>query len=147
MAKSLNPSPLKSTAVNYAVGSYPYSIFSTDFNGDGKMDLATANNNSNNVSILLGSGTGTFAAAVNYGVGIYPSSVFSADFNGDGNMQRCHFIKDTIGNIYDSDFKEKLFPRLCTNDTCGCHIGYVHLEPLNLYDVYKDKVLERIAIY
>lgn len=72
------------------------------------------------------------------------NTVISVD--GDGNMQRCHFIKEVIGNIYSPDFKEKLFPRLCTNDTCGCHIGYVHLEHLQLYDVYKDKVLERIAV-
>jgi hypothetical protein len=62
----------------------PYSIFSADFNGDGKMDLATANQGNNNVSVLLGSGTGTFGAAVNYTVGSSPYSIFSADFNGDG---------------------------------------------------------------
>jgi hypothetical protein len=75
-------------AVNYVVGfgSSPYSVFSADFNGDGKMDLVTANASGNNVSILLGSGTGTFAAAVNYAVGSGPQAVFSADFNGDGKM-------------------------------------------------------------
>jgi hypothetical protein len=46
-------------AVNYGVGTNPTSVFSADFNGDGKMDLATANYNSNNVSVVLGSGTGS----------------------------------------------------------------------------------------
>src|SRR5579864_14139 len=32
----------------------------SDFNGDGKIDVAVANNFSNNVSILLGNGDGTF---------------------------------------------------------------------------------------
>ncbi|MBK8366506.1 MAG: VCBS repeat-containing protein [Bacteroidetes bacterium] len=73
-------------AVNYAVGAYPTSLFSADFNGDGKMDLAASNFNDNNVSVLLNSGTGTFGAAVNYSVGATPISVFSADFNGDNNM-------------------------------------------------------------
>ncbi len=72
--------------VPYTVETTPASVFSVDFNGDGKMDLATANRSSNSVSVLLGSGTGTFASAVNYAVGTTPSSVFSADFNGDGKM-------------------------------------------------------------
>lgn len=70
-------------------------------------------------------------------------TVISVD--GDGTMQRCHFVKESIGNIYDPDFRSALFPRACTNATCGCHIGYVHLDHLKLYDVYGDKVLERIA--
>jgi FG-GAP-like repeat len=55
-----------------------------DFNGDGKLDLAVANNGSNNVSVLLGNGDGTFQPALNFTVGSNPSSVAVADFNGDG---------------------------------------------------------------
>jgi hypothetical protein len=54
-----------------------------DFNGDGKSDLAVANYNIHEVSILLGKGDGTFNDAVNYGVG-YINSVAVGDFNGDG---------------------------------------------------------------
>jgi uncharacterized repeat protein (TIGR01451 family) len=54
-----------------------------DFNGDGKADLAVANGGSDNVSILLGNGNGTFQAAVNYNVH-GPRSVAVGDFNGDG---------------------------------------------------------------
>jgi MoaA/NifB/PqqE/SkfB family radical SAM enzyme len=71
------------------------------------------------------------------------NTVISVD--GDGTMQRCHFVKETIGNIYDENFRDNLFPRLCTNATCGCHIGYVHMNHLQLESVYKDKLLERIA--
>jgi len=38
--------------VNYGVGSYPHSVTSADFDGDGKPDLAVANYNSSSVSIL-----------------------------------------------------------------------------------------------
>jgi MoaA/NifB/PqqE/SkfB family radical SAM enzyme len=70
-------------------------------------------------------------------------TVISVD--GDGDMYRCHFIKEKLGNIYEPGFTEMLFPRVCTNATCGCHIGYVHMNDLGLYDVYKGRELERIA--
>jgi MoaA/NifB/PqqE/SkfB family radical SAM enzyme len=70
------------------------------------------------------------------------ASVISVD--GNGTIRRCHFIREAIGNIYETGFEEKLFERTCTNQTCGCHIGYVHLDHLNLYPVFGDGVLERI---
>ncbi len=50
-------------------------------------DLVIANSTSNNVTILLGNGDGTFQEATGspYAVGKNPSSVLVADFNGDGN--------------------------------------------------------------
>jgi MoaA/NifB/PqqE/SkfB family radical SAM enzyme len=69
-------------------------------------------------------------------------TVISVD--GDGVVRRCHFIREPIGNLYDPHFEKCLWPRPCTNDTCGCHIGYVHLEHLRLYDVFGAGVLERI---
>jgi len=72
--------------VSYAVGSQPYGITTADFNNDGNMDIATANNNSSNASVILGSSTGTFATAVNYSVGTNPRTLTSGDFNNDGNV-------------------------------------------------------------
>jgi hypothetical protein len=48
--------------------------------------LAVANGGSDNISILLGNGDGTFQAAVDYGAGSNPSSVAVGDFNGDGKL-------------------------------------------------------------
>lgn len=70
-------------------------------------------------------------------------SVISVD--GDGNIYRCHFIKEKLGNIYQDELTNVLQPRVCTNGTCGCHIGYVHMDHLNLYDVYQGRELERVA--
>lgn len=61
-------------------------------------------------------------------------SAISVD--GRGDARRCHFIPEVIGNIYDPDFESRLQPRPCSNDTCGCHIGYVHLERLRLDSVF-----------
>jgi MoaA/NifB/PqqE/SkfB family radical SAM enzyme len=63
---------------------------------------------------------------------------------GDGEARRCHFIPEPIGNIYAPDFEAALYPRLCTAATCHCHIGYVHMPELNLYDTFQRGVLERI---
>lgn len=64
--------------------------------------------------------------------------------NGNGDVQSCHFIKDKIGNIYSQSLESILKKRLCSNTTCGCHIGYVHLSKLNLYDAFNNGILERI---
>lgn len=70
-------------AQNFNVGSQPTRITNADFNGDGKQDLATANQGSNNVSVLLGNGDGTFQDAQNFNV-VSPRGITSADFNRDG---------------------------------------------------------------
>lgn len=64
--------------------------------------------------------------------------------NGDGVISRCHFIKTPLGNIYEAGFEHVLQPRACSNATCGCHIGYVHLKKLKLAEVFGDGLLERI---
>ena len=54
-----------------------------DFNDDGVEDLLTANLGANNVSVLLGTGSGSFARASNLAAGSEPGSVAVGDFNND----------------------------------------------------------------
>jgi predicted outer membrane repeat protein len=67
-------------------GTYPISVGMGDFNGDGKLDLAVANEFSDNVTILLGDGSGGFTEAAGSPVsaGSLPGYVTVGDFNGDG---------------------------------------------------------------
>ena len=63
---------------------------------------------------------------------------------GDGTVRRCHFVPTPLGNLYDGSYLRALRPRPCENALCDCHIGYVHLKRLPLYDVFAGGVLERI---
>lgn len=67
-------------------GPYPQNVVTGDFNQDGVIDLAIANEDTSSVGVLLGKGDGTFAPAVSYtvGEGYYPNSITAADLNGDG---------------------------------------------------------------
>jgi hypothetical protein len=93
-----------SPAVNYPVGATPFAVATGDFNGDGKLDLVTANYEGASVSVLLGKGDGTFQAAQNFATGLYPSSVAVGDFNGDGKLDivtangRSNTVSVLLGN-------------------------------------------------
>ncbi|HTD22619.1 MAG TPA: VCBS repeat-containing protein [Terriglobales bacterium] len=83
--------------VNYTTSTNPSTIITNpssvgvaDFNGDGKLDLVTANNANDTVSLLLGNGNGTFQAPISVNVNPSPTSSCSdpdalvvADLNGD----------------------------------------------------------------
>ncbi|WP_344499357.1 STM4011 family radical SAM protein [Streptomyces enissocaesilis] len=69
-------------------------------------------------------------------------SVISVD--GEGTVRRCHFVRAELGNLYDGSYRRALRPRACPLAVCDCHIGYVHLETLPLYDVFAGGVLERV---
>jgi type II secretory pathway component GspD/PulD (secretin) len=67
-------------------GSEPTSLAAADLNGDGKIDLVSANKGSNNISVFFGNGNGTFQAPTNYATGNSPVYVALADFNNQGAL-------------------------------------------------------------
>src|SRR5258707_524175 len=69
---------------DFDAGLRPSSLAVGDFNGDGVPDLAVTSRCSDDVSVLFGTGDGTFQAARNFAVGSQPVSVAVGDFNGDG---------------------------------------------------------------
>jgi hypothetical protein len=74
------------TGSPFAVGTSPDGIAAGDLNGDGKVDLAVANGGSNNLTLLLGDGSGGFSASSGgpVAVGTRPVSIAFGEFNGDG---------------------------------------------------------------
>jgi hypothetical protein len=78
-----------------SVGSGPSWVAATDLNRDKKVDLAVANQGSDNISILLGDGVGGFASAgAPIGAGDGPTPLVAQDVNGD---KRPDLV---VGNVF-----------------------------------------------
>ncbi len=69
-----------------SVGTSPQHLTLGDFNKDGKLDVVTANTNSNNLTVRLGMGNGTFGNSTAVGAGSSPVYVATADWNKDGKL-------------------------------------------------------------
>src|SRR5512140_728575 len=65
-------------------GRRPVAIVAADFNGDGKLDVATANHDGDTVSVLFGKGNGSFGTRTDYETGSGPRAIVAGDWNGDG---------------------------------------------------------------
>ena len=75
---------------SYVCGARPVGLVAGDFNGDGVLDLAVANEDGigpdyrGSVHVLLGNGDGSFQTPVTYAAGIIPRALVEGDFRGDG---------------------------------------------------------------
>jgi hypothetical protein len=68
--------------------------------------------------------------------------------DGGGVVRRCHFISEPLGRLDDPLWESRLdpCPVPCTNETCRCHIGYVHLEHLGMERIFGEGILERVPL-
>ncbi len=83
--------PTFSAKADFTTGTAPRSVSIGDFNGDGKPDLAMANDGANSISVLFntttpGTATPTFSAKTDFTAGINPRSSSIGDLNGDGKL-------------------------------------------------------------
>jgi len=85
-AASAAPAAALSFAVPafYATGHGPIALAVADLDGDGVLDVAAADSGGDTVSVLLGDGTGGFAAASQLATGSGAGDIAVGDFNGDG---------------------------------------------------------------
>ncbi len=72
---------------DYNVGSNPRNVAIGDIDGDGDLDLLTANSGSNSgVGVFLNNGSGTFSAGTPVALSDRPAGVAAADVDGDGDL-------------------------------------------------------------
>lgn len=71
--------------VNFPTGWGPVSMAAADVDGDGDLDLITADYMSNDIAVLRNNGRGLFGAPVQYDGGPFPHSLVAADIDGDGD--------------------------------------------------------------
>ena len=83
IASEVGAGALFPTSISFAAGDSPRSVAVADLDGDTVPDVVTANERSDDVSVLLGNGDGSFQAAVAFAAGDDPQSVVVADLDGD----------------------------------------------------------------
>ena len=83
-----DPSPGSPFRTREGQHPHTHALVAGDVNGDGKLDLVTANNSDNDASVLLGDGKGGFTPAPGspFPVGPGPYPLALADVNGDARL-------------------------------------------------------------
>jgi hypothetical protein len=82
------PAPSSPVAAKKGESPHTHGLALADLNGDGKPDLLTANNDDNDIAVLLGDGKGGFrpAPGAPFAVGPSPYPPAVGDVNGDGRV-------------------------------------------------------------
>ena len=105
-----------------ATGAFPYWSVASDFDQNGKIDLAVTNGSDNIIEIFSGNGDGTFATATTINNAGNPRGIIVAnDFNGDGQSDLA------VANLDSSNVNILLNTSLppSPGSTCGTasHLG------------------------
>src|SRR5688500_18044373 len=78
-------------------GDTPYGGYAGDFDHDGDLDLAVANEGTDDMAVYINNGAGGYGPPVKYMAGNVPSPIAAADLNGDTHMDLI------VGNTQSSD--------------------------------------------
>ena len=86
--------------VDYSVGTgtNPECLRMGDVNGDKRLDIFTANASTNDISVLLNKGDGTFVAPARFATASHPTSIDLCDLNADG-IQDLATANYTAGSV------------------------------------------------
>ncbi|MDC0678921.1 FG-GAP repeat domain-containing protein [Sorangium atrum] len=97
------------SATNYSApgANTPNDVAVADVNGDGKLDLISANANGQTLSVWLGNGDGTFQPAIVFpSGGSFPDAVAVGDLNGDGKLDLAttNYFANTVSVLINQSF-------------------------------------------
>lgn len=113
------------------VGRAPQAIATGDFNGDGRWDLATVNGTSDDVSVLLGNGNGTFRSAVSFGVGKIPLALVAEDMDRDGVLDLVLALSGSNQVAVLKGDGKGLFQKVTTSQAAGNGTTFLAVQDLN----------------
>jgi hypothetical protein len=130
-------------AAYHNAGQLPRIVVAADFNNDGSQDVVIADYLSNQVSVLIGKGDGTFKKARLLSVPS-PIGVTNADINGDGNEDLviiesggsgnatlAIFLGDGKGNFHAKSFSETGIATISASVADFNHDGYLDVAVAN----------------
>ena len=104
-------------------------ITTADFDCDGDQDIAVANQDSNNIGILMNTG-GAFGTPSVIATGLNPDAIIAADMDGDGSPDvMTANSDDTTVTLAENGSCDGTEPVVCTADVDGD--GDVDFEDLN----------------
>lgn len=83
---TFSATPIFPPGNSFAVGNNPYSVAAADMNGDGRMDLISANYNDHTLTVLTNNGNSIFGLSATITANFNPSFVVAADVNADGRL-------------------------------------------------------------
>lgn len=86
------------SAPYYNLGSALGAVCASDFNSDGRVDLALIRHDSTSIIVMINNGVGNFSP-VRYAAGAYPFDICSADFNGDGSKDLAITTDDSLVSV------------------------------------------------
>ena len=116
--------PSFSTQQAFATGCAPFSVAAADINGDGKVDLSTANACGNNASVLLnttvaGAATASFAAQQSFATGTHPLWITTSDINGDGkpDLIIANYFANTVSVLLNTTATDATTPVFAAQQT------------------------------
>jgi flagellin-like hook-associated protein FlgL len=117
-------------ASSFTTGVGPYFVNVGDLNGDGALDMVTADYTNAKASVMLGNGDGSFRARTSFTVGLDPQSVALGDLNGDGVLDiviadRTSSQASVLLGNGDGSFRAR------ASVTTGLHVASVTLGDLN----------------
>ncbi len=112
------------------VGRAPQAIATGDFNGDGHGDVVTANGTSDDVSVMLGNGNGTFRSAVSFGVGKIPLALVATDMDKDGVLDLVLALSGSDQVVVLKGDGNGLFQQMA-KQTAGKGVTFLALHDLN----------------